>query len=133
MLILIMILTVLVPFTLAASAKRATCRPNKLSASVTIAHANPNNKNDIAFRLYTDGISTRCPPLARNAAGNTAQVLVSGKVYECANPDATFSYNGQDGKIDIWVANGSGKFGGSAIVSPLSPEVISINLECQNS
>ncbi|KAG4261164.1 hypothetical protein BFJ72_g14741 [Fusarium proliferatum] len=129
----LMMLSILVPGTFAASSQHARCHSNKLPASITVAHVDRNNKNDISFRLYTDGMTTRCPPLTKHTSHNAPQALKPRKVYECANPDATFSYDSHDGKLKIWVANDNGFFGGSVIVSDLAPEVISVNLDCLSS
>ncbi|KAJ4034289.1 hypothetical protein NW756_014028 [Fusarium oxysporum] len=133
MLLSLLLLNLLLPSTLAAShLKPRDCQVDELPVSLTGAYIDRNNKNNISFRLYSENIETRCPPLDKDPQRNTAKPFTSKNVYKCANPSVTFSYNGNNGKLRVWINNNKGSFGGSVTISNPSPEVISTTLKCQD-
>ncbi|KAF5623987.1 uncharacterized protein FTJAE_10454 [Fusarium tjaetaba] len=133
MIVTLLLLSFLLPSTLAAPRlKPRGCQVNKLPVSLTGAYIDRNNKNNVSFRLYSQDMETRCPPLNKDPQKKTAKAFTSKNVYACANPSVTFSYNGDNGQLQIWINNDQGSFGGSVTISNPSPEVISTTLKCQN-
>ncbi|RBQ86236.1 hypothetical protein FVER53263_20291 [Fusarium verticillioides] len=129
----LLLLNLLLPSTLAAPhLKPRDCQVNELPVSLTDAYIDRNNKNNVSFRLYSEDMETRCPPLNKDPQKNTAKAFTSKNVYACANPSVTFSYNGDNGQLRIWINNDQGSFGGSVTISNPSPEVISTTLQCQS-
>ncbi|KAH7216318.1 hypothetical protein DER44DRAFT_821201 [Fusarium oxysporum] len=127
----LLLLNLLLPSSLAAPYLNVRdCRINEIPASLSGAYIDRDNKNNVSFRLYSEGIDTRCPPLNKDPQKNTAKPSTSKNVYECANPAVTFSYNGDDGQLRIWISNEKGSFGGFVTISNPSPEVISTTLKC---
>ncbi|KAI1025255.1 hypothetical protein LB504_010033 [Fusarium proliferatum] len=133
MLVPLLLLNILLPSTLAAPRLKARdCQVNELPASLSGAYIDRNNKNNVSFRLYSDEIETRCPPLDKDPQKNTAKPFTSTNVYKCTDPSVTLSYDGNDGQLRIWIRNEKGSFGGSVTVSNPSPEVISTTLQCMD-
>ncbi|SCV57478.1 uncharacterized protein FFB14_15161 [Fusarium fujikuroi] len=131
MLIPLLLLNFLLRSTNAAPHLKARdCQVNELPVSLTGAYIDRNNKNNVSFRLYSEDMETRCPPLNKDSQKNTAKPFTSTNVYKCTDPGVTFSYNGKDGQLKIWISNEKGNFGGSVTVSNPSPEVISTTLRC---
>ncbi|KAF5710294.1 hypothetical protein FMUND_9587 [Fusarium mundagurra] len=127
------LLNLLLPSTLAAPHLKARdCQMNELPISLTDAYIDQNNKNNVSFRLYWEDMETRCPPLNKDPQKKTAKAFTSKNVYECTNPSVTFSYNGDNGQLRIWISNNEGSFGGSVTISNPSSEVISTTLKCQD-
>ncbi|KAI1060014.1 hypothetical protein LB506_012599 [Fusarium annulatum] len=133
MLIPLLLLNLLLRSTNAApDLKARDCQVNELPVSLTGAYIDRNNKNNVSFRLYSEDMETRCPPLNKDPQKNTAKPFTSTNVYKCTDPSVTFSYDGNDGQLKIWISNEKGNFGGSVTVSNPSPEVISTTLQCIN-
>ncbi|KAF5671379.1 hypothetical protein FDENT_10918 [Fusarium denticulatum] len=130
----LLLLNLLLPSTLAAAPhlKARDCQVNEIPASLSGAYIDRNNKNNVSFRLYSGDIETRCPPLNKDPQKGTAKAFNSKTVYECADPSVTFSFNGNNGQLRIWISNNQGTFGGSVTISNPSPEVISTTLKCQD-
>ncbi|KAF5566542.1 hypothetical protein FPHYL_3730 [Fusarium phyllophilum] len=132
MLVPLLLLNLLLPSSLAAPHLKARdCQVNELPASLTGAYIDRNNKNNVSFRLYSEDMETRCPPLTKDPQKNTAKAFTSKNIYACANPSVTFSYNGDNGQLMIWIKNDQGSFGGFVTISNPSPEVISTTVKCQ--
>ncbi|KAF5588578.1 uncharacterized protein FSUBG_11435 [Fusarium subglutinans] len=133
MLVPLLLLNLLLPSTLAAPHLKARdCQVNEIPASLTDAYIDRNNKNNVSFRVYSEDIETRCPPLDKDPQKNTAKPFTSKNVYECTDPSVTFRYNGDNGQLRIWINNDQGSFGGSVTISNPSSEVISTTLKCQD-
>ncbi|KAG4291521.1 hypothetical protein FPRO06_13742 [Fusarium proliferatum] len=133
MLIPLLLLNLLLRSTNAAPHLKARdCQVHELPVSLTGAYIDRNNKNNVSFRLYSEDMETRCPPLNKDPQKNTAKPFTSTNVYKCTDPSVTFSYDGNDGQLKIWISNEKGNFGGSVTVSNPSPEVISTTLQCIN-
>ncbi|PNP76814.1 hypothetical protein FNYG_09830 [Fusarium nygamai] len=129
----LLLLNFLLPSTLAAPHLKARdCQVKELPVSLTDAYIDGNNKNNVSFRVYSEDTETRCPPLNQDPQKNTAKPFTSKNVYACTDPSVTFSFNGDDGQLRIWINNDKGSFGGSVTITNPSSEVISTTLKCQD-
>ncbi|KAI1047872.1 hypothetical protein LB505_014310 [Fusarium chuoi] len=133
MLIPLLLLNLLLRSTHAAPHLKARdCQVNELPVSLTGAYIDRKNKKNVSFRLYSEDMETRFPPLDKDPQKKTAISFTSRNVYKCTNPSVTFSYNGNNGQLRIWINNEEGSFGGSVNISNPSPEVISTTLQCMD-
>ncbi|KAF5637115.1 hypothetical protein F52700_4852 [Fusarium sp. NRRL 52700] len=134
MFIPLLLLNIILPSALAApNLKARDCQVDEVAASITDAYIDPSNKNNVSFRVYSGDLDTRCPPLDKDPQKNTAKSFTSKKVYQCSDSSVTFSYNGDNGQLKLWINNDQGSFGGSVTISNPSAEVISTTLKCQSS